>query len=130
MNDARKSYTVQVHKANIPLLEGESLDVFISNLSKQAGPYLIEKAGGVVGKESSAWPREVYATKAVFQVIPDWDDSSKDQLIQVDFTRSPTDGSFSFSNDEKVKLVTSYVVEKAKKPIVENVEKSLWAGVV
>lgn len=129
MSDERKTYTVKVHKANIPLQDSESLDDFMFAVSK-AGKDYVDDQLNIISGTGSSWPREIFATTAIFQAIPDWDDSSKDELVQLSFTRS-ADGEFTFSNLQKVKLITSYEVTKSvAPPSTEDVKKSLWAGIV
>lgn len=138
------SYKVTVHKANVPLKGAESLRQFTCELSKQLKPKLIQKFNG--GDKSDAWPLEVYANKAVFMVIPEWEDVTKDVTVAFEYERADN-GDFAIVGEvQKVKAVTQWeVTKRAELPkamsmeswtpdIVEApakaVAKSFWGGVL
>lgn len=137
-----KTYKVTVHKANVPLQKGESLGQFTNELRKQAKPFLVQKFN-MDDKKGAVYPLEVYATKAVFQVIPDWDDVSKDATVAFEYTRKD-DGTFTFGEIQKVKAVMSYeITKRAELPLAMGMEswtpevveaapvaKSFWHGVI
>lgn len=139
----RTTYQAVVHKANVPLMQSESLRQFTTELQKSAKPMLMQKFnGGSDGDaDGDAWPLEVFATKAVFMVIPEWADVSKDVTVAFAFERDD-EGEFKFGEVQKVKAVTSYeVTKRAELPkamempnwaSLAEVEttKSLWAGVL
>lgn len=133
----RTTYTVQVHKANIPLMAGESLRAFTKELTKQAVPVLLQKFNSDE-KKGGAWPLEVFATKAVYMIAPEWSDAKKDQMVAFEFERDDK-GAFKLGEVVKVKAVTQYEVQKqaalprhmemaAWTPAEAPVEKNFWAG--
>lgn len=133
----RPTYEAIVHKANVPLMADESLRQFTHELEKAAKPYIAQKFN--LDDDASAWPMEVYANKAVFNVIPEWEDVSKDFMLAVKFERDK-EGTFTFGETQKVKPVTTYqVTKRAELPrtfgissVTADVEtkKSLWHGVL
>jgi hypothetical protein len=99
---------VLVHKAVVPLMEGESMGVFTKALGAAGRDYLMQKYN-IDSKKGSAWPVEVYANKAVFMVVPDYNQpSSNDFYVAVKFNRANT-GQFNFVDTIKVTPVTTFV---------------------
>jgi hypothetical protein len=140
----QRTYQAIVHKANVPLMKGESLGQFTHQLRKQAQPMLLQKFN-TDEKKGGAWPLEVYSNKAVFMVAPEWADISKDLTVAFSYERDEATGDFKFGDVQKVKAIVSYEVSKrvelpvamempnwtpdTEAPPVETA-KSFWHGVV
>lgn len=139
-----RTYTVQVHKANVPLMGGESIHKFCYALKSAGCEYIKKKYN--IGKEGGAWGIEVFADKAVFNVAPQMSDIKKDFMVAVAYERDTSTGVFKFGDTMKVEAVTTYQA-KDEMPITkamgmdnwvaledeqpsEPVKKSLWSGVV
>jgi hypothetical protein len=133
---SRTSYTIQVQKANVPLLKGESITAFTRALNEEAKKHLMQSFN-IEKNKGGAFPLEVFSDKAVFSVIPVWEDVSKDETVAFTFKRDASTGAFEFGQAQKVKKVTSYEVTKSAdgvkvgastEPI--EVQKSFWDGVL
>jgi hypothetical protein len=141
MTDVQRNYQAIVHKANVPLMKSESLGQFTHALRKQAQPMLMQKFN-MDEKKGGAWPLEVYSNKAVFMVVPDWEDISKDVNVAFSYERDESTGDFKFGEVQKVKAIVSYeVTKRADLPQAMDMPawtpdqavdtaKSFWHGVV
>lgn len=102
------THDVIVHKANVPMMKGESLYTFMEALRNAGRAFLMQKYN-VDSKKGSVYPIEVYADKAVFKVTPDYEKPvSNDFCVAVKFNRD-TNGTFTFTDTMKVVPVTTYV---------------------
>ena len=136
----RSTYTVTVHKGAIALMKGESLHAFSSAL-RQSGAEHVLKKFNIDPKKGGAFPMEVFSTKAVFSVTPDFQKAGGDFMVAMTFKREES-GVFAFSDIMKVKAVTSFMpaddmpLTKALDlehwtPVEESeVKKSVWDGVI
>lgn len=133
-----RTHSVIVHKANVPMLKNESLGAFCHALKSAAKAHLMQKYN-VDDKKGSAYAVEVFADKAVFMVIPDYEKpSTNDFHVAFKFARA-TDGTFTFGETMKVQPVTSFIaadggtaaVSKARGLGMDNwVKGGTFAGVI
>jgi hypothetical protein len=135
-----RTYNVTVHKSALPLMKGESLHAFSKGIRAAGKEYIAQKFN--LGPEGGAWPVEVFATKAVFNVAPDMKNSDGDYMVAVTYKRTDN-GQFVFSDTMKVRPVISFEMAGGV-PLTksiggnwvpvedEPVEKraSFWSGVV
>jgi hypothetical protein len=131
----RTTHDVVVHKASIPLMKGESLGAFISEVKMAAASHIRQKFN-LDEKKGAIFPIEVFNTKAVFKVIPDFEKPvSNDFHVAMKFTRA-TEGKFSFSDTLKVTPVMSFIpatnatgitkdAEAPEQELPEGVEKAM-----
>lgn len=129
----RVTHDVLVHKAAIPLMKGESLGAFITEV-KQAATAHIRQKFNLDEKKGNIFPLEVFSNKAVFKVIPDFDKPpSNDFHVAMKFTRA-NEGKFTFSDTMKVTPVMSFVPSTNKLGVTkdasgEPIEPELPEGV-
>lgn len=124
--------TVEIHKADISLLDGESLDQFQRSLRDS----LVKKFGkrpttGNMAKAIEVWPREVFSERVVFEKWTPGESGEK--LFVATYKRDGANGEFSFEEPVPVREQRNYVpVSKAKEDPVEVIEvdttKGLWDG--
>lgn len=104
----QRTHEVVVHKASLTLMKDESIHQFTQTLKDEAKKFLTQKFN-VDTKKGRVWPIEIFATKAVFTVIPDLDKPpSNDFKVAVKFSRSADTGQFNFTDTMKVKAVTIF----------------------
>ena len=141
----KKTTNVVVHKANIPLIKGESINSFTDALNTAGRVHIKESLN--ISKGGGGWMVESDATKAVFNVYG----NDIDKYYAVKYTRDKKTGAFSFQQPMEVKRVTKFVpvpttaVPKtvsggifitksgAEKPgfwEYAETEKSLWNGII
>lgn len=107
----QRTHPCIVHKAKLSLGKNESIQAFSMDLKKAAKDYLAQKYN-VDLKKGSVYPMEVFADKAVFGVIPDFDKPpSNDFIVAFKYSRGSS-GQFQFGDTMKVKKVTTYVADK------------------
>jgi len=141
--------TVMVEKAKLPLNKGESIEEFRDLLCSE----LRVKYGSGTGESRTyVYPMEVYAEKAIIEILPPINSNSKIKFLSVPYKRQGD--SFVFGSATEVKRKTTYVpkvqiskslrddmvtvfgaiVEKMgpekKAESEEPVKKSLWEGVI
>lgn len=134
-------YRVAVHKAAVPLMNGESLGAFSSAI-RAAGVSLVKQKLNLTNK-SDVYVVEVFGTSAIFDVYSydqtkSYEDRTK--FYAVSYSRDAKSGAFSFGDMVEVKRKT--VWEKASTLTTKSVElpeflpgwtltgKSLWEGVL
>ena len=126
-----RTYQVTVHKANLALMPDESLQSFACAV-KNAGNKHVAQKYNVDTKKGCVYPVEVYADKAVFMVVPDFDKPpAEDFYVAAKFARDNA-GNFEFSETMKVKRVTQYMPESPM-PVTkaaDSPERGTWAGVL
>lgn len=104
----RTTHDVLIHKAAVPLMKGESLGAFVTEVRNAATAHIRQKFN-LDEKKGSIFPLEVFANKAVFKVIPDFEKPvSNDFHVAMKFTRAK-EGKFSFSDTMKVTPVMSFI---------------------
>jgi hypothetical protein len=128
--------TIEIHKAQIALMDGESLDQFSralrDSLTKKfakrpkAGASMAERA-----KSVEVWPREVFSERVVFEK---WTPGEPgDRLFVATYKRDASTGEFTFEEPVPVREQRQYVpITKAAEDTVETlqlgVDKSFWSG--
>lgn len=132
--------TIEIHKAQIALMDGESLDQFSRALRKglvkkfgkraKAGASDVERA-----KSIDVWPREVFSDRVVFEKWSYGDQSEVlgDRLFVSTYKRDASTGEFAFEESVPVREQRQYVpIAKAAEDTVETlqlgVDKSFWSG--
>lgn len=100
-----------VHKANVPLAAGESLQKYSNQLSQEGGMYLKQKLGlNSLAKPqyASTYMIEAYSDKCIFDVYKGGDGQpSEYKYYALEYTRK-ADGKFDFKNLTEVERVTTY----------------------
>lgn len=141
---AEITHDVVVHKANVPLLAGESLRDFTRALS-DAGRTHLATALSLPNKGVDVYMVESFATYAVYNVYR-WGEGvakvDKDKYYRVDYARDKT-GAFTFTTATEVRRVTTFkpvaqsvaksadgVTETTDQSPWEPVEKGFWSGVI
>ena len=117
------SRAVEVYKADIPLQDGETINLFMEKLrnSVQAkfGTPRTEKKAGIY-----AYLRAVFADRIVME--KDVEGPGRElKLWSVDYKRGD-DGEFSFGTPAEVKEQVDFVPVSKEQP--ERVETDLWKG--
>jgi hypothetical protein len=123
----RKTHDVFVHKAAVPLMKGESIGAFTGALRDAGKAHLLQKFN-VDDKKGGAFPIEVFASKAVFTVVPDFQKSSSNDFhVAMKFTRSTDTGQFTFTDTMKVQPVTSFVPSADGVAVNKAMDLDAWA---
>ncbi len=121
--------TVAVHKANVPLLRGESVNDFTSSLGKDAREYLMKKmnvapyasgaTGGVRSNVGGAWLVEAFSDRVVMAM---YKGSEPTRYYAFKYSRDKK-GMFDFGTTTEVRRVTSFVPKDDIPVTKNNVEK-------
>lgn len=108
---------VVVHKANVPMLKGETLRQFTQALSDSGQVYLRRKLNLL--ESDGAFMLETMADKAVFEVYQSKavNGMPRCKYYALKFTRK-SDGAFEFGESVEVRRITSY------EPITKSAEGS------
>jgi hypothetical protein len=105
-----------VHKANVPLAAGESLQKYSQQLSTDGGLYIKQKLGlNSLAKPSyaSAYMIEAYSDKCIFDVYKGGDGQpSEYKYYALEYSRK-NDGKFEFKNLTEVERVTTYQAKQS-----------------
>jgi hypothetical protein len=112
---------VVVHKASLPLMDGESLHDFNYKFSDAARKHLRQKLN--LGTKDDVWGVETFGDSAVFCVYYDQSVTKVTPSMRyymVNFTRDG-DGKFSFSSTTEVQRVTTF------QPVTD-VTKAVWTA--
>lgn len=110
---------VIVHKANIPLRNGESIGQFTRELSDAGRKHVLQKLN-IAGKEGGAFMVEAFADKVIFATFKDFKEPTKHHAFK--FTRDRA-GNFEFGSLTEVKRVTTFK-PKDTFPIKKSVNKA------
>lgn len=109
MSPTPGTFEVTVFKANIPLMEKESIQDFSRKASDAAREYFIKAMN--LSDRAYTWSVQLFQDKGVFSVddYPPADSGKKSvyKTMMLSFTRDK-DGKFSFSDMKEVKPVTTY----------------------
>jgi hypothetical protein len=128
---------VVVLKANLPLMEGETLNTYTRELCKAAKDHFSQKMN--LGKASDVWCPEIAADAVVASVYEYKEGSpSVNKMYSAKYSRDTKSGTFSFGDTLEVKPVTRYEpvktgITQVLKSAFEPVEKSTktdWTGVI
>lgn len=115
------THNVVVHKANIPLMAGESVRDFTRALS-DAGRQHIKKAHNLPNKGADVYMIEAFSKSAVFEVYRFGEGTQPQDRMRfyaTEFTRKDN-GSFEFTPTSEVRRVTRF--EPVKTPVTKNGE--------
>jgi hypothetical protein len=136
----RNTMKVIVHKANIPMIKGESLTDFTGNLSKAAKEHTLAKLN-ISNKNGGGWLMEAYSDKVIMAAY-NGDDPTK--YYATSYKRN-VDGSFAFGDLVEMERTSVWKpkgqsILKSKQDGVETEEgescsdqktdKNLWSGLV
>lgn len=94
---------VLVHKANIPMVKGESLNQFTNLLSTEGRKHVLAKLN-IAPKSGGAWLTETFQDRVVFST---YKDNEPTRYHSFTYTRDK-DGSFTFGPIVEVVRVTSF----------------------
>lgn len=132
-----ETLNVVVLKANLPLMEGETLSTYTRELAKAAKEHFAQKLN--LGSRADVWVPEIAADAVVANVYEYKEGQpSINKLYSAKYTRDTKSGSFSFGDSMEVKPVTRYepvkagiaqVLKSAFEP-VEKTAKTDWTGVI
>lgn len=128
--DDKTKYNVIVHKAEISLLDGETLSSFSTALNAALTAWMKQKKN--LGKDDWCYTCDIKAGVAVMQVYPREGASS---FWAVNYERDEN-GAFSFTDLTEVRPVMNYVpvapslVQKAKEVEVAKAKADIWVGVI
>lgn len=115
---------VIVHKAEIQLLEGETISGFTQALCSAAHEYLKTKLS--LGKEDWVYTTDVKAKVAVANV---YKREGKTSYWAVNYERDEK-GTFSFSDLTEVRPVMSYVPVSPSLSVSKSAEHGLFQGIL
>lgn len=123
---------VAVHKAGLPLADGESLGHYSAALRKAASEALMKKLN-LTPKTASAYMLEVFASNVVFDVCkreggPDGP-MSEYKYYMLSYTRKDN-GAFDFANVMEVERVTSFRPKESLPTAKASTEKTCEGGKV
>lgn len=127
-----QTHDVVVHKANITLADGESVQQFMSKI-RDAGKTFVGTKLNLV-KNADVYPVEVFSKTIVFDVYqygPDVPANKRARFFAAAYSRK-NDGGFEFTTLTEVERVTVYqpkqnaAVTKSTKG--EEVEKAVWTA--
>jgi len=123
---ASYQHDVIVHKANVPMMKGESLRDFTTALSDAGRATLVQKLNVDV-KKASVFMLEAYSDSAVFEVYK-YDEVTKPnermRFYAMTYKRDEK-GAFTFDNQTEVDRVVRF---EAKTQVTKS--KSVFAGVL
>lgn len=124
-NQETVTMEVIVHKANISLQSGESVQEF-SNLLRLAAKSHVMQQLNIADDKGGAWMVEVYSDKAVLEV---WQEGKNPRYTyqMVGYARDK-DGKFSFNSMTEVKRVTTFKPTESSISIAksEDAETQIW----
>lgn len=124
-----KTQIVEIHKANVALLDGESLDQFSQilrgALQKKFGKPRSNNKPGIY-----VWPRAIFSDRAIIEKDEEGPGMTRG-LWSVTYTRKD-DGEFELGEPTKVREQLNFVpVSKAADDVVKlelKVDKAFWGG--
>ncbi len=127
----KQTYDVLVHKAQVAVKRGESLQAFVQKV-RIAGSAFITQQLNLDPKNSDVFAIEVFSTTAIFDVFlfgsvkaP----NKKQRFFAVSYTRK-ADGEFEFKNLTEVDRVVSFAAT-AKVPVLKSMDGAEgWASAV
>lgn len=110
---------VLVHKADIPLKNGESLGEYTREISREGEMYLMKKLKMNREKGDYIYSTEIFSSKAIFSTWKRKDKENK--YYSVDYSRKE-DGNFDFKNVNEVELRQSYEIKKDEEGMIIKAE--------
>lgn len=126
---------VIVHKANLPLMSGETLHEYTSKCGNGAKKFIKEQNG--MGEKESVWLVDVYSDSVVVETTKNNDDEYKCLYYNIEYSRDKS-GNFTYSNATEVKRVVRFepvnesvgIAKSVKDGIWEPVKKSVFDGII
>lgn len=116
------SMDVIVHKANIPLMKGESISKFTQTLSEKAKDHCFTKLNMVAGKDY-AWMAEAFDDSVVLST---YKGSKPNKYYAFTYGRDAKTGEFSFGSLTEVEKVIGYKPKELK----ITKARDMWANVL
>jgi len=122
---------VVVHKANIPVKSGESLDKFIGKLSSEARDHCYKKFA--MNRESGdyCWMVEAFSGSVIMTVDKK---NTPNKMFAMTYSRDAKTGNFTFGEAIEVERKTTFAAVKltqalAQQPVGKSVEKDVTKAV-
>jgi len=137
METRKVQYEAVIHKADVPLAQGESLKDFMGAL-RASGETELTRKFNLDLKKSNVFMVEAFASAAIFEVYKYEGAQANDRMrfYAMKYTRK-NDGNFEFSETKEVERVTTFrektsVTKSKDRPVVigdwQETSKSFWEG--
>jgi len=126
MADAQETTTMEVivHKQNVPMMKGESINMFTNKLSQAGRAHVLRKLN-ITEKDGGAWLVEAFQDRAVFSTYKGQEPTKH---FAFKYTRNKS-GDFEFGGVIEVERVTSFK-PKSDMSVTKgvDVEKAVWTA--
>ena len=105
MAEEKTTMDVIVHKANVPMMKGESINQFTNKLSQAGRAHVLRKLN-IAEKDGGAWLVEAFQDRVVFSTYKG-QEPTKHYAFK--YTRADKSGDFEFGGVIEVERMTSFV---------------------
>ena len=136
MSENKNTMDVIVHKSNLTMMAGESIEDYTSALSKACSSTIKQSLGISKNGDGSAWIAEAYATKCI---VAAYKSEGPAEFYAMTYKRDAKTGAFEFG--QHIPVIRKTVYQPVNSSVVitkelgelngwEAVEKGLWGSII